>query len=600
MTRNYRKWPYGRMAQGQRLSVYLIFGSLWLTGCLWLCLDQFFARPGQFGIMPHPWEPAILLLHGVIAILSMSLLGWITAKHVMRWWPAGLRRLSGATLSAFVVLLAVSGFGLFFLSEDRSQHVAAVSHDVLGLGLTVFAIQHWFFAKRGDVRAVVLLIGCVLGFGNAPAAQAQSAAASAPFGVTSRIAPAAYLHMPPSADGTMPRLLSQTGVFTDTAHMVPSPGLIPYELVAAFWSDGAAKLRWASIPTGTIQFSPTGEWRFPAGSIFVKTFELPVDAANPKKRRLETRLLVRDRAGGVYGVDYKWRADNSDADLLTTSVTEDIPIKAANGEVHHQTWYYPSRHDCQTCHTTTSGGVLGVKTRQMNKAYAYPSGVTDNQLRTWNHLGLLSPGFTDAQLETFPKLAAMDDATRSLQDRARSYLDANCSQCHRPGGTIANFDARYDTPLDQQNLIDGPVVIDQGIDRPRVISPHDIWRSIAFMRVNTADDIRMPPLARETIDQKGVELLREWITSLPGRAVLEPPVISPKGGTFDKPVDISLTQSEPGTDIRYTLDGSVPGPSDMRYEKPIHVDGPTVLRTRAYKEGFTRSIITQEVFIVGK
>ena len=85
---------------------------------------------------------------------------------------------------------------------------------------------------------------------------------------------------------------------------------------------------------------------------------------------------------------------------------------------------------------------------------------------------------------------------------------------------MAAFDTRYDTPLDAQGLIDAPVLIDQGIDRPRVISPHDIWRSIAYMRVNTTGDIKMPPVARETIDQRGVQLLNAWITGMPGRAVL--------------------------------------------------------------------------------
>ena len=130
----------------------------------------------------------------------------------------------------------------------------------------------------------------------------------------------------------MPALLSQTGVFKDTPHLVPGDGLIPYDLIVSFWSDGANKLRWISVPKGTIGFAPTGEWSFPAGVVLVKTFELPVDAGNPSlKRRLETRLLVRDRNGGVYGVVYKWRADNSDADLLSSSLTEDIPIKAADG-----------------------------------------------------------------------------------------------------------------------------------------------------------------------------------------------------------------------------------------------------------------------------
>ncbi len=66
------------------------------------------------------------------------------------------------------------------------------------------------------------------------------------------------------------------------------------------------------------------------------------------------------------------------------------------------------------------------------------------------------------------------------------------------------------------------------------------------------------------------------------------------------PIDVTLAEPEPGAQIRYTLDGSVPGPSDPLYDKPIKLTGPAVLRTRAYKEGFTRSIINQEVFIVGK
>ena len=424
----------------------------------------------------------------------------------------------------------------------------------------------------------------------------------APYGLEARGAPKPYLQMPPTAHGEIPALLSQTGVFRDTSRRTLSEGLIPYSLNVAFWSDGAEKSRWMALPAGgEIGFAPTGEWRFPAGTVFVKNFDLATDAARPEvKRRLETRLLVRDATGGVYGAVYKWRADGSDADLLAGRATETIQIKSANGQVREQSWYYPSREDCLTCHTANAGGVLGVKTRQMNGKFTYPSGVSDNQLRTWNHLGLFAPGFEESDLHSFAALASTDDLSRPLEDRARSYLDANCSQCHRPGGTVANFDARYDTPLPAQGLIAGPVLIDQGIDRPRVISPHDVWRSIAYMRVNTVGEIKMPPLARETIDTKGVQLLGEWIDSMPGRPVLPPPAISPPGGTFAGSVEISLTVREPGSEIRYTLDGSVPNASDALYEKPIKLTAPAVLRTRAFKEGFTRSITEQQVFIVGK
>ena len=142
-----------RMPTRQRAAIYVVLGVLWASGCLWLLLDQFFGRPGQFGTTPHPWQPGILLIHGIVAIVAMYLLGWVTARHVLRWWPGRLRRLSGGTLAAFLVLLVVSGFALFFVSDDRWQRGAALTHDVLGLGVTVFGIQHWFFARRRDMRS---------------------------------------------------------------------------------------------------------------------------------------------------------------------------------------------------------------------------------------------------------------------------------------------------------------------------------------------------------------------------------------------------------------------------------------------------------------
>jgi len=434
----------------------------------------------------------------------------------------------------------------------------------------------------------------------APISRAASAAA---YGITSWVAPKAYLNMPRHAEGaTLPALLSQTGAFADLARLVPASGLIPYELIVPFWSDGAAKSRYVALPKGTqIGFTPDGEWSFPEGTVFVKTFELPTDEAHPQvRRRLETRLLVRDDRGGMYGVDYKWRPDNSDADLLPGSVTENIAIRARDGSTHEQTWYYPSRDNCLTCHNARAGLVLGLKTRQLNRTLTYPTGVTDNELRTLNHLQLLKPAVPDAALTTLPTLAAATDTARSLEDRARSYLDANCAHCHRPGGTVAYFDARYSTPLAKQELIDGPILINEGIDRPHVISPHDTWRSIAYMRANTNGDIRMPPLARETVDVGGMQLLHDWIISMPGKDVLVPPTITPDGGTFAAALSVTLSSPDPGAQIHYTVDGSVPGPEDPVYSDPLKITGPTVVRARAYRDGMTRSITSESVFIVGQ
>lgn len=432
----------------------------------------------------------------------------------------------------------------------------------------------------------------------------SSTAGEGTYGIPKRPAGKAYLGLPDCADGRLPLRLSETGAFGDVGTLIPAHALIPYDINVSFWSDGAHKTRWVAVPNDDsssaadqkIAFSATGEWKFPKGTVFVKHFEMPVDDTQPNvRRRLETRFIVCDRTGSVYGVTYKWRPDNSDADLLETNLTDLIPIKTATG-MRTQSWYYPSRQDCRICHTDLAGGVLGVKTRQMNCDFSFPSGFKDNQLRAWNHAGLFKPELKTSEIARLPRLAGVVDTARPIAERARSYLDANCAHCHRPNGTVAMFDARYDTPLEKQNLIDGPILIDQGVDKARAIAPNDPWRSIVLMRLNSIEGMKMPPLAHQVLDQEGSGLIKQWILSMPGPPVLAPPEISPHGGSFDASSKIMLHHSDPGAVIHYTLDGSAPNNSDPVYKEPLKLTGSAVVRARAYKPGFTRSIVSQEVF----
>src|SRR6185369_4559445 len=113
--------------------------------------------------------------------------------------------------------------------------------------------------------------------------------------------------------------------------------------------------------------------------------------------------------------------------------------------------------------------VLGVKTRQLNGDFIYPgSGTSDNQLHTWNHIGLFDAALNEAAIPAYDKLVAVTNTAAPLVHRVRSYLDANCSQCHRPGGVPAQWDARYDTPLQNQNIINGIVANNLGIAGARV------------------------------------------------------------------------------------------------------------------------------------
>lgn len=314
----------------------------------------------------------------------------------------------------------------------------------------------------------------------------------------------------------LPPLLSQTGAFSDVRSLTPALGVLPYTVNVPLWSDAAVKTRWLAVPSGTaITFSPTGEWTFPSGTVFIKHFELPVDDRNPAiKRRIETRIIVRDAGNEIYAATYKWRADNSDADLLPGSLSEAITIATATG-TRTQTWDYPSPRDCLACHTPNAKSILGVKTRQLNGDFTYPTtGVTDNQLRALSHIGLFDPAVSESGMATYAKLAPAVDTSASIATRLRSYLDANCAQCHRPNGGQTFWDARFDTPLEAQGIVNGTLWNNLGQPAARVVVPGAPSLSMLYLRMNSAGIDRMPPLGRNLVDESAVKLLLDFIASL--------------------------------------------------------------------------------------
>ena len=301
---------------------------------------------------------------------------------------------------------------------------------------------------------------------------------------------------------TMPATLSATGLFTDTAALTPAPFLIDYDVNAALWSDGASKRRWFVLPgSQTITFSADDAWSFPVGTITVKHFDLPL--AGGGTRRLETRVMVH-RTDGWVGFTYRWRSDNSDADLLTTGATATYndAINPATNAQTTLTWTFPSQAQCLNCHTSATGRVLGLNTRQFNGNHTYAAtGRSDNQLRTLNHIGIFASDIGAAS-----QYSAMPDpkgSSGTLEARARAYLDANCSICHRPNGpTPVNMDLRYATSLADMNI-------------SGVVTPGNHEQSELWQRANSSDaSFRMPPLAVQMIDAEAVQLLSEWIDAL--------------------------------------------------------------------------------------
>jgi len=313
-----------------------------------------------------------------------------------------------------------------------------------------------------------------------------------------------------------PQRLSDTGAFADAATLQPADGILPYEIQAPLWSDGAFKQRWLSVPeNATLGYSETGHWRLPPGTVFVKHFEMALDERFPEqRRRLETRFWVAASPDAQYGVSYKWNDEQTDAELLVDSTTEMLSIIGADGTERTQPYFYPSSSDCVSCHNTSSGFVLGARTAQLNRGVTVQGDRPPvNQLVAWSTWGLIDGRVDTSATLAAPRLVAVNDEAAPLEDRVRSYWDGNCSMCHAgSAGTVPGWDARFTTPFDEQGL-DQPPRGSQSASR--LIAPGAPEDSYIYLRGDTTQSgLRMPPVGRNRVDDAYIDLLTRWITSL--------------------------------------------------------------------------------------
>jgi uncharacterized repeat protein (TIGR03806 family) len=307
----------------------------------------------------------------------------------------------------------------------------------------------------------------------------------------------------------LPATLSATGAFSNVATLTPAAGMVAYSPNVSFWSDYAKKSRWFGMPdlTSKIGFDATGNWTLPAGTVWVKHFDLETTRGDPTTaRRIETRILVKT-ADGIYGLTYRWNDAQTEANLVgDESVDQNFTIKE-NGVTRTQTWHFPSRGECLQCHTPAGGYALSFNTRQLNRSFATES---TNQLSALSIAGYLDVlGIIPANL---PATAPADNIFSSIEKRARSYLDANCAQCHQPGGIgRGNWDARYATATSSAKIINGLLVETRGDAANRVIVPGDTAHSMMLTRLQTSSALRMPPISSNELDPSGSALIAAWI-----------------------------------------------------------------------------------------
>lgn len=317
--------------------------------------------------------------------------------------------------------------------------------------------------------------------------------------------------------------LSDYGFFVGALrNQKPSYKVIPYEPASSLFSDYAHKKRFVWMPKGT-RATYNGDdnvLEFPVGTVFIKTFYYDNVQPTNSQKIIETRLLVRKNdEWKLY--DYIWNAEQTEAFLDTDQNGVFVPITFTENNVSRSIEYkIPSQTECVTCHkiniqqTGEKNTPIGPKPQNLNTIFNYGS-FSRNQLEYWKRIGYIDN--TLPNINTINSTVDWRDTSKPLELRAKSYLDMNCAHCHRDGGhcdyvpqrlNFSNNDS-YTYGICLPSLFVIP-------DNPYVITPGDASRSELFYRITTNEGSEMMPLiGRTIIHDEGVDLIREYINSLP-------------------------------------------------------------------------------------
>ncbi len=316
-----------------------------------------------------------------------------------------------------------------------------------------------------------------------------------------------------------PRKLSETGLFTSVPKHQMAPGVMPYSINAPFWSDGANKERFFALPgNAAIDFNADKIWDWDDGAVTVKSFSLDFEDGNPaSKKYIETRVVLKQH-DQWRGYTYRWNNAQTDAVLVGAKgldSTYEIRDPKAPGGIRKQVWHYPSRDECMFCHSRAAGFVLGLTTSQMNREHRFTSGRTDNQLRTYAHIGIFKNALPKdtAEMPAYPDPL---DAKANLETRVKTYLEVNCAICHvADGGGNSRIELGSKTSLANAKLIDEPPEHENlGLVDARLIAPGAPERSVLFKRMTRRGDKQMPPISTNRVDEEGAKLIENWILSL--------------------------------------------------------------------------------------
>lgn len=310
-----------------------------------------------------------------------------------------------------------------------------------------------------------------------------------------------------------PEKLSDTGCFKNLLSRTPVDGALFYTVRNSFFSGQAKKERYLLLPPDAkIETNETTTWKFPVGTIALKTFTIAGLAH-------ETRILKKT-AEGLRGATYKWNLEGTEGNKIETTTWE---------AVAGMDWVFPAETDCVQCHTSAAGDFLGWETRQINtRSDMYATGHNYNQIYTLNQLGLLAASEKSLPPADY-RYPILDSKAGDETLKARTWIHLNCAYCHMPESSgNSDIDLRYDTPLaDMKSCNADDLQGDQGVPDSKIIVPENPDLSNFYLRMINPDiSATMPLYSTMPTDPVGNKLVKDWIMSIkncPGEVVKDGP-----------------------------------------------------------------------------
>ncbi len=146
--------PTIHFSRGWKVLLYSPLLVSFATGVSWFVLNRWFGVVDEFDIPhKHPLQPLLIKIHGASAMLVLVAFGYILATHVHAAWRTHRQRKSGLPLVAVFVLMAMSGWCLYYLGDETWRERVAWLHLGGGLSMPVILLTHIFLGHRSRKTA---------------------------------------------------------------------------------------------------------------------------------------------------------------------------------------------------------------------------------------------------------------------------------------------------------------------------------------------------------------------------------------------------------------------------------------------------------------